>query len=110
MTHKELQAHLVSGSTFTYLDGYRYKIFRMSAPPIYCADGFKLSVQASHNRCSTPKNLKGPYTYVEVGFPSEVEPLILEWANEKDSPTDTIYPYVPTDVVLAVINNHGGVR
>jgi hypothetical protein len=45
---------------------------------------------------------------VEVGFPNESEDLLLEYAEDPDSPTETVYPYVPTTVVSLVIAKHGG--
>jgi hypothetical protein len=35
--------------------------------------------------------------------------LIREYASDEDF-TETIYPYVPTDVILEVIKKHGGMK
>ena len=74
-----------------------------------CADGFSMSVQAnSTSYCSPRRDHANPYTSVEVGFPSKEEPLLLEWAEEPDKPTATVYAWVPVQVVTNVIAKHGG--
>jgi hypothetical protein len=76
---------------------------------VVCADGFSMSVQASTSAYSRPKENSGPYTAVEVGFPSEEEPLLSSYAEEPERPTETVYPYVPVDRVTLVLVKHGGV-
>ena len=49
---------------------------------IHCNDGFSMSVQASaHHRCK-PRTNWGPYTEMEVAFPSTKEPLLLEFCDD----------------------------
>ena len=67
-----------------------------------------MSVQASEANYCTPRNNEGPWKSVEVGMPSHPEPLILEWAENEDDPTGTVYGWVPADVVLEVVDKHGG--
>ena len=77
---------------------------------IVCADGFTMSVQASEFTYCTPRVADAAaYTEVEVGYPNTPEPLLLEWAEEPDNPTDTVYGYVPSDVIVTVCAKHGGV-
>ena len=52
----------------------------------------------------------GPWVEVEVGFPSVVEPLLFEYAESPGRWTDTVYPYVPIELVASVIEVHGGVK
>ena len=68
-----------------------------------------MSVQAHDGAYCEPR-LDGQrkYTLVEIGFPSAEEALIMPWAEEREKPTDTVYPYVPVDVVTTVIVKHGG--
>ena len=75
---------------------------------ILCADGFRMSVQASAGNYCTPRisNAKR-YDAVEVGFPSREEPLLMEYADETNW-TDTVYGYVPVQVVTNIIVKHGG--
>lgn len=78
-------------------------------PKIVCGDGFRISVQASHTHYCTPRSDLGPYSAVELGYPSAEESDLVKWAEDKYSPTETVYGYVPVDVVVAVIEKHGGI-
>ena len=82
-------------------------------PQIICSDGFSMSVQVGFSLYSTPKKVAKRYSNVEIGFPSDHEPLIEKWAENlfEDSPdfTDTVYPYVPVKVVDEVLKKHGGI-
>jgi hypothetical protein len=79
-----------------------------SLPPLKCADGFSMSVQAGVNIYSIPSSNDGPWTHVEVGYPSQIEPLLWEYAEQPGRWTDTVYPRVPVEVVAAVAEVHGG--
>ena len=77
--------------------------------PVTCPDGLTVSIQASEVHYCTPRDNTGPYTSVELGFPNQIPPKeILEYADDKDSPTDTVYGYVPVDLVKEWIESHGG--
>ena len=86
-------------------------------PHIVCVDGFEMSVQVGYSLYSTPKKVAKRYSAVEIGFPSEHEPLIEEYAETfyKDDGedvtdyTDTVYPYVPVKIVNKVLKKHGGI-
>ena len=86
-------------------------------PQIICSDGFKMSVQVGFSLYSTPKKVAKRYSAVEIGFPSEHEPLIEEYAEtfyKEDGEdvtdyTDTVYPYVPVRIVDKVLKKHGGI-
>lgn len=105
MTEEQLQVHLVSGEVVnTFCDSYRRPANR-----IVCSDGFSLSVQASKMHYCTPRNDIGPYTEVEVGFPSIKIEEFMPYAEDWDFPTETVYARVPVEIVLQVINSHGGV-
>ena len=86
-------------------------------PHIVCVDGFEMSVQVGAHLYSEPKKVAKRYSEVEIGFPSDHEPLIEEWAefipfgNEDGSIdyTDTVYPYVPVKIVNKVLKKHGGI-
>ena len=76
---------------------------------VVCADGFRMSVQADEfTYCSPRINDAERYTQVEIGFPSDYEELIIDWAESRDDPTGTVYGYVPVSVVTNVIAKHGG--
>jgi hypothetical protein len=78
-------------------------------PAIVCGDGLRLSVQASDTHYCEPREIYGPYSAVEIGFPSEVVPEIMEWAETPVTPTKTVYGWVPVEVLDAVIAAHGGI-
>lgn len=105
---------------------------------IECVDGFRLSVLAGGGTYCTPRpvfcschfdlgfeplepglfwphevvhDYPGPYTHVEVGFPSEIpEPWTQweQWAEKESDPTDSVYGQVPMEAVAALIALHGG--
>jgi len=83
-------------------------------PKIVCEDGFTMSVQVGYSLYSTPKKVAKRYSAVEIGFPSEHEPLIEEYAEtfhqeDETDYTDTVYPYVPVAIVDKVLKKHGGI-
>ena len=66
-----------------------------------CADGFKMSVQASRGHYCSPRNEVGPYVSVEV-YPDEGELLFEELSGNSG-----VYGLVPVTTVAAVIEKHG---
>lgn len=78
--------------------------------PIVCADGFEMSVQASeHSYCEPRENDAEQYISVEIGFPSQPEAIIQDFADDPDNPTGTVYGYVPVNLITNVIVKHGGI-
>ena len=77
-------------------------------PRIECADGFTMSVQAREGAYCEPRNDEGPWSAVEVGFPSEREELLMEFAESPSNPTGTVYGWVPVEVISEVIAKRGG--
>lgn len=76
-------------------------------PRLYCNDGYSISVQASEfHYCSPRLNGLQDYKRVELGFPSMEDELINEYADGGDDYTDTVYGYVPIEVV----EKHGGIK
>ena len=83
-------------------------------PHIVCEDGFSMSVQVGYSLYSTPKKVAKRYSEVEIGYPSEPELLLEEYAECFSSEeiidfTNTVYPYVPVAVVDKVLKKHGGI-
>jgi hypothetical protein len=77
---------------------------------IVCKDGFTMSVQANEGAYCSPRiNDAGKYTSVEVGFPSQPESLLMEWADDPEKPTNTVYGYVPVSRISLVCAKHGGI-
>lgn len=76
---------------------------------IKCRDGFTMSVQASQNGyCSPRMNNALSYTEVEVGYPSMIEKLLLPYVEDAAKPLNSVYGWVPVEVVAKVIQSHGG--
>lgn len=71
--------------------------------------GFGVSIQASRRNYCSPRNDMGPYKLVELGFPTGIEPLIMDYAEDASNPTETVYGFVPVGIVKAVIAKHGGI-
>lgn len=82
--------------------------------PLYCADGkLDVSVQASRKHFCTPRTDEGPYTHVEVGFPSIKPPA--SWAqycagDYENKACETSYRNVPLELVAEFIEQHGGIK
>jgi len=76
---------------------------------VYFKSGFGASIQAGKRSYCNPRDETGPYTTVELGFPTAREDLIMKWAENPRNPTDTVYGYVPAGVVRALTIKHGGV-
>lgn len=79
-------------------------------PLVHCKDGFTISVQASRHHYCTPRiDGADKYDAVELGFPSNEDSLITEYAEDPDTPTDSVYGYVPVEIVNKLIEKHGGI-
>jgi len=79
-------------------------------PSIECADGFTMSVQASASHYCSPRSDIGPWNAYEGGYPSEIPgEELLSYAEDADSPTETVYPFVPLEVFLREFERHGGI-
>lgn len=76
-------------------------------PVKICKDGFSISIQASKYHRSSPDEL-GLYATVECGFPSMVPAYIMQYCEDPEFPTRTVYNYVPVELVEALINFHDG--
>ena len=82
---------------------------RIAYKRVVCADGFSMSVQASEGSYCNPRTDDAiRYDAVEVGYPSEEESLIIQFAENKEEPTATVYGWVPSEVVSLVLAKHGG--
>ena len=56
--------------------------------PVVCANGLRLSIQAGRGMYSSPyEENRGPYTAVEIGYPSREIPALLPYAEEPSVPT-----------------------
>ena len=81
-------------------------------PRIVCKNGFSISVQGFEGTYCT-RNESGELTHVECGYPSSkpTTKALLEYAEcfgDSDY-TETVYGYVPVEVVQAELDAHGGI-
>ena len=81
-------------------------------PIIRCVDGFEISVQA-HSGSYCQRNTAGDLLTVECGFPTTT-PKTAELRNYAelcgtDDYTETVYGFVPVEVVRAELDAHGGI-
>lgn len=93
---------------------YSEMVFQDVRGIIVCDDGFTFSCQASEGHYSSPKKTGLPakdYKAWEIGYPSVPDHAILPFIedDERDA-TDSVYPYVPTDIVIHLIESHGGLK
>lgn len=89
--------------------------FKPISRHIVCANGGRLSVQASKNHYSTPRDDYGPYTHAEVGAIrglSCVADLFKEYHDgdkfEADDADWSVFGYVPLGVIAMLILMNGG--
>ena len=69
-----------------------------------------MSVQASRFSYCEPRIDSAPaYTQVEVGFPSDYEPLLEPWVEDPEDCTGTVYGFVPVQIIVDVCARHGGI-
>jgi hypothetical protein len=80
---------------------------------VLCADGFSVSIQGNSGMYCSPRENIAVYEAVELGYPSALDELINEYAEQTDedgnATTETVFPYVPIEVVEALIAKHGGI-
>ena len=92
----------------------RHMMTSTRLPHIVCTDGFTMSVQVGYSLYSKPKKVAKRYSEVEIGYPSEHEPLLEKYVEtifetEFIDYTDSIYPYVPVKIVDKILKKHGGI-
>ncbi len=79
-------------------------------PKIVCTDGFKMSIQGNEMTYSIPKKVATEFQAMEIGFPSQQEDLIMEFIDRTEhDPTQSVYGYIPIDLIEKVIEKHGGI-
>ena len=81
-------------------------------PRIECKDGFTISVQGSTNHYCDPREdlFDADYSEVELGYPSEPDDWIADYAEDDEDLCHTVYGWVPIELVEELIEKHGGIR
>jgi hypothetical protein len=88
---------------------------------VYFNNGGDISIQASRTAYSEPRDNIGPYTHMEMGYPSEGTVLpknVLKYVEQggvynddgSQNPYKNVYPYVPVSVIKELINANGGIK
>lgn len=87
---------------------YGYKMTKQ----LKMADGTLMSIQASDGHYCTPrrylKNYNG-YWEFEIGFPTKKIDCLMPYSEDSENPTDTVYGYVPFEIIQEAIESCGGV-
>jgi hypothetical protein len=74
-----------------------------------CEDGFTVSIQASSGSYCTPREDNAEsYCSVELGYPNRPDDLIIQYAEDPEAPTETVYGWVPCHIVTLLLTKHGG--
>ena len=107
MTTKDFLATTIKTHKYPFSD----EVIQENRPRLLCNDGFSISVQASKFHYCRPR-LDGAQDYeaVELGYPSMEDELINEYAEDDWNYTETVYGYVPIEVVEKLIEKHGGIK
>ncbi len=104
MTVKEYLKRTIVKHNFD--DGFFIQELR---PRAVCKDGFSVSIQASKcHYCNPRKDFLKEYDEVELGFPSEGLNELADYAEDGDL-TETVYGFVPIELVEKLIEKHGGI-
>ena len=79
-------------------------------PEMVCADGLRLSVQGHFGAYSWPRDdFAASYGQVEIMGPPKADELLAPYERECNAVGyQMIYPYVPVEVVVKLIEKHGG--
>lgn len=94
-----------------FLQAYRRVEHGMNVtrPRVACNDGYTVSVQAGWGIYSNPREDADHYFAVELGYPSDKDDELIPYAENEEAPLDTVYSFVPVDLVDAVLEKHGGI-
>lgn len=84
-------------------------------PALVMGDGTKMSVQASaYHYCEPRKSGLSSYDSYEVGYPSAIIEQLIEYTEmpieNKNELLQAICPFVPRDVIIDILTEHGGIN
>lgn len=111
----------IENSVITCADGFHMSVIAGGGTycqprPQFCSCWYRVEeTMGAHTVLTTNErdvrhDYRGPYTHVEVGFPSERPEPWGEWHPhcEGDIWKETVYGYVPVEMVRALVALHGG--
>lgn len=82
-----------------------------SPAPGLCTCGYGIGDPVHIHDAEVPHDYPGPYTHVEVGFPSgRPEPWEVwsRYAEQPEEPLGSVYAQVPVGMVRELVELHGG--
>lgn len=89
---------------------YGKLLLKVVRPRAVCDDGYSISIQANeYTYCMPRVHDAEEYESVELGYPSQEDELINDYADCDEDYTKTVYGYVPVEVVNELIEKHGGI-
>ena len=79
--------------------------------PIRCMNGLIISVQctSSHRANRREVYVNSEWATCECGFPNRELQELKEYAEVQEHLLDTVYNYVPVDLVIKILNDNGGI-
>ena len=94
------------------------KDYKPNNPRIFFNNGGSVSVQASKTHYCYPRNDVGPYSEMEVGYPSEGTIVPDEIMRHLDGNIDaedfdkhkSVYGYVPVSIIKMMVDANGGIK
>lgn len=86
------------------------RLYPVPRPRVICKDGYSVSIQANvYVYCEPRENKKDFYSEVELGFPNQYDELLDDYNADPLESIDTIYGYVPVELVDLLLEKHGGI-
>lgn len=73
-----------------------------------CSNGLTFSLQTTEMNYCSPRSDIGPWSKVEIGFPNREVEKLMPFADDKNRPTETIYGWVPMNIIMEIITDNGG--
>jgi len=78
---------------------------------VVCNDGFRMSVQGgTEGHYCIPRKHCNQYDCVEVGYLETKEESLFPYADDVENPADSVYGFVPIEVVEEIVKRHGGIK
>ena len=109
--HRQRVKQRLLGHYHTWSD-FEGGVLYGSVPRVTCRDGFTVSVQGGIHSYSDPRANFGPWSAVELGFPSDpVTDNVRQYKEDESEPDEnTVYAYVPVELVDEMLWLHGGIK
>jgi len=77
---------------------------------VHFNNGGSISIQASHTHYCEPRDNEGPYSEVEVAYPTKGTKYPKSLLNYSDTPDEPVFAYVPSHIVADIIVMNGGIK